>query len=163
MAEKGFTSDGFIMDQAQFTDYPYGKFTSDWNGCGWIAVFNLMHARGMGVTPEQICRLMSPMLPVGGFIGTPVKNMVKVLELFNISTEVVKGGPAVQEAALRAELGILRFFDGKYDHYVAFQRSGVRMFRFFNSDPARQMDVTTMEDFLRRRVRFPGVKLIAVK
>ncbi len=56
MAEKGFTSDGFIMDQAQFTDYPYGKFTSDWNGCGWIAVFNLMHARGMGVTPEQICQ-----------------------------------------------------------------------------------------------------------
>ena len=46
---------------------------------------------------------------------------------------------------------------------IALRRSGVRLFRFFNSDPDRQMDVTTMEDFFRRRVRFPGAKLIAVK
>jgi hypothetical protein len=162
MDRSGFSGDGYIIDQSKMGRFPYGKFASDYNGCGWIAVYNLMHALGFAVTAEQIHKLCLQALPYKGFFGTPVKTVCQVLDLFAIRTETIRGRKQILSAPNRYAYGILRFFDGKYDHYVAFADAGSGMYRFFNSDPSREVDVLTMERFVRQRCRLGPVTCVGV-
>ena len=73
--DNGFSSDGYIVDQKQLQGYPYGRYSSDWNGCGWIAAYNLLKSRGQDVSCDEICREMSGRLRFGGFFGTSVENV----------------------------------------------------------------------------------------
>lgn len=41
-----YSKDGFIIDQARLTNIRYGVFTSDINGCGWIAAYNFLKRMG---------------------------------------------------------------------------------------------------------------------
>ena len=50
METKGFSPDGFITDQDCFEDYRYRTMQASINGCGPIAVYNILHA--LGQTPE---------------------------------------------------------------------------------------------------------------
>ncbi|MBQ8975712.1 MAG: hypothetical protein IJ072_08350 [Oscillospiraceae bacterium] len=162
MTGSGFSRDGYIIDQGRMKSIPYGKFNSDWNGCGWIAVYNLMHALEFDVTPQQVHKLCAQALPLGGFIGTPVKTVVGVLELFDIKVRLVRGKKRVSPVIGEFSHGILRFFDGKYDHYVAFTDAGSGMYRFFNSDTERETDIMTMDRFLRLRCKGFKLTLIGV-
>ena len=56
--ENGFTRDGFIFDQSRLEGMPYGRFRSSWNGCGWIAAYNLLRSQGIDASCDEIRREM---------------------------------------------------------------------------------------------------------
>ena len=37
----GISPDGYIVDQDCFSSVRYRTMRADWNGCGWIAAYNL--------------------------------------------------------------------------------------------------------------------------
>ena len=40
------SEDGYIINQGMLREIPFGNYPSSKNGCGWIAVYNLMKALG---------------------------------------------------------------------------------------------------------------------
>ena len=159
--ENGFSGDGYIIDQSRLGNYQYGRYTSDFNGCGWMAVYNMLHSMGFSVSPDDARKLCMTALPVGGLIGTPTKNVVRALDKLGVRTVLIKGKKNINASASKYDRGILRYFDGEYDHYAAFVRTGGNLYRFFNSEPDREYDILTMDTFLRTRCRLPNVKMIA--
>ena len=160
--EKGFSCDGYIIDQSKMGSYKYGNYTSDYNGCGWMALYNLLHSMAFSFSPDDARKLCMTDLPAGGRFGTPTKNMIRFLNKLGVNTVLIRGKKNIIPVASKYDRGILRYFDGEYDHYVAFTRAGVNMYRFFNSDPVREYDILTMDAFLRYRCKMPNVKMIAV-
>ena len=57
----GFSADGYIVDQDCFSAYPYRTVTSDWNGCGWMAAYDLRHALGQTADFDAVRREMDGM------------------------------------------------------------------------------------------------------
>ena len=49
---EALSADGFIIDQRKTDNIPFGAVTSDRNGCGWIACYNLLRALGRDPDPE---------------------------------------------------------------------------------------------------------------
>lgn len=66
-----FTRDGYISHQALTGGIRYGRRSSDRNGCGWIAAFNVLrHLEDRPPEPEEVARGMRGGLIVFGLLGT---------------------------------------------------------------------------------------------
>ena len=152
MDKGGFSSDGYIVDQKQLLGFPYGRYSSDWNGCGWIAAYNLLRSQGRDVSCEEIRREMSDRLRFGGFFGTSVGNVRSCLSRRGLKTALILGKRRALSAASKAPGGVLRFHDGEYPHYVAFSRERDGLCRFYNADSEEERYVLSMEDFYRIHV-----------
>ena len=154
----GFSTDGYIIDQSKMGNIPYGRFKSDWNGCGWMAVYNVLHSFGIDADCRQLAAQMSRELHFGGMFGTPVKNLIRYFQRCGLSPELVYGKENVIASCRSAKAGVLRYFDGEYDHYVSFICCENEKFRFFNADEGNESHVETMNAFIsarskRRRIR----------
>ena len=51
---EALSSDGFIIDQRKTDNIPFGAVTSDRNGCGWIAAYNLRKALDHGISFDEV-------------------------------------------------------------------------------------------------------------
>ena len=80
-----------VIDQSRLGNYQYGRYTSDFNGCGWMAVYNMLHSMGFSVSPDDARKLCMTALPVGGLIGTQTKNVVRALDKLGVRTVLIKG------------------------------------------------------------------------
>ena len=149
----GFSADGFILDQDALSDYPYGRYRTDWNGCGWIAAYNLLLACRRKADPRVICREMSDALHFGGTFGTAVSIVRGCLRDHGVETDLIVGKSRCLAACARTRCGILRFHDGEYPHYVTFASDRDGLYRFYNSDPADDSHLHTMEDFFREHMK----------
>jgi len=66
-----FTRDGYINEQSLTADIPYGRMSSDDNGCGWIAAFNVLRRiEAQPPAPEVVAQSLQRGLLVGGYLGT---------------------------------------------------------------------------------------------
>lgn len=66
-----FTHDGYINNQSMTAGIPYGRQTSKENGCGWIAVFNVLrHLEQEPPAPEIVAKEMQFGLLLGGHLGS---------------------------------------------------------------------------------------------
>ncbi len=71
--EKGFTTDGYILDQDCFEDYIYRGISSAINGCGWIAAYDFLRGLGKTVDFWQVHREMNAFFPQQIPGPTPVR------------------------------------------------------------------------------------------
>jgi hypothetical protein len=150
---RAFSADGYIIDQRFTTGYPYGRFDSSYNGCGWIAAFNLIKALGHNVTAEEINQEMTAILPHHGMYGTTRKMLMEYLISKAISFKLVQGKNKIIKETQSSRVGILRYIDGeRTPHLVAFLRADEKQFRFFNSIEGDSSDFITFEDFFEGRV-----------
>lgn len=62
--------DGYIINQGCLHEVGYGRFGSDYNGCGWIAAYNLLRRCGVAATPEEVRGALERKLRLGGKFGT---------------------------------------------------------------------------------------------
>jgi len=91
MKQEAMSKDGYIVDQDFTDDMPYGKYPSSFNGCGWIAVYNFLHAQGRPEKPEEVYREVLSILPYNGGRGTPFKTLVLYLAKKNIPFRTAEG------------------------------------------------------------------------
>ncbi len=129
---KGFTPDGYICDQEQLTDFPYRTVTTDYNGCGWIACYNLRRYLGHDVTPEEVNREMDEMHHLRFPGPTTMTVMRKYLDKYIGNYKEVHGREEAVRAAKQAKAGIFRYYEEGVPHFVAFARAGEGLYRFWN-------------------------------
>ena len=67
---EALSPDGYIIDQGRMSGVRYGRFGSDYNGCGWIAAYNLLRRCGKDMSPEQTRDALGKKLRLGGRFGT---------------------------------------------------------------------------------------------
>ena len=147
----GFSPDGFITDQDCFEDYRYRTMQASINGCGPIAVYNILHA--LGQTPEltALLREMEALHRVQRPGPTTMRAMRAYLEKHLPAMREYPGRDAAFAAALRSRMGILRYSEDGVPHFVSFfrQDSG---FRFFNVNDGLEDYVCSMEGFFERHI-----------
>lgn len=149
MDKRAFSPDGYIIDQRKTRQLQYGRYTSDWNGCGWIAAYNLLRYFGRRDSAETVNAALAAILPHQGRMGTPVRTMKKYLAAEGLPCRVVWTRRRILREIRSAPAGILRYIDEGAPHYVTFVRSGGEKWRFFNAIEGESAHVCTMAEFFR--------------
>lgn len=160
--QKGFSSDGFITDQDYFGDYPYRAMTSDINGCGWMAAYDLRRALGQDVEFDDVRRQMDAMFLLRIPGPTTMAVMLRYLRLYIDDFSLVRGRAAVLSAAPRARAGILRYTESGIPHFAAFVNVSGDVFRFFNVADGLEDCRFHMAEFILSRCKRGCVRAILV-
>lgn len=160
MDERAFSQDGYIVCQSRTAGIPYGRFDSPYNGCGWIAAYNLLRALEGESDWAAVHSAFAARLPLAGMMGTPVTTLRRCLALHGAATRVVWGKRAAARAMESAAGGILRYLEGREPHYVAFAAAGEGKHRFFNVNEECPELTASAQEFLRAHVRFPVLHAI---
>ncbi len=150
---RALSGDGFLKDQDYLKNFPYGRYPTSYNGCGWVAIFNAEHATGHGIAAEAVYEAMREILPNEGTKGTPFPTMRRYYAERNIPALCIYANGeglirAVREHA--SPRGILRYMEGREPHYIAFvlvDKEPPARYRFFNAADGKEDFVETMEYF----------------
>lgn len=155
----GFSADGYIIDQDYFGAYRYRGMSSNVNGCGWIAAYDLLHAQGKDVDFETVHRDMNALFPRQIPGPTPVGKLRAYLARHG-DYRLTAGYKAALQAAGQAPAGILRYWEEDVPHFVAFVRQPSGEYRFFNVNDGQEDMTCSMEDFFDGHCRRPLVRVI---
>ena len=88
---RALTEDGYLKDQDYLKNFPYGRYPTSFNGCGWVAIYNVEHAIGQSIAAEAVYEVMRKMLPYDGTQGTPFPTMVRYYAERNIPVARIYG------------------------------------------------------------------------
>jgi len=157
--EQGFTHDGYILDQDCFPHLLYRGCTSNINGCGWIAAYNFLHALGFGIDFQTVHRDMDNYFPAKIPGPTPVKILRRYLRRWG-RYPLTPGKRRSLAAAAQSRAGILRYWEEKIPHFVAFVRTDGELFRFFNVCDGGEELTLSMAEFFRTHCVHGFVRVI---
>ena len=147
--EEGISPDGYITDQDCFSSVRYRTIRADYNGCGWIAAYNLRHFLGHAVHWDEVRAEMDAMHS----LRVPGPTLMRVMRGY-----LGKYVPGYRETAGREEAlataeeslaGIFRYREGDVPHFICYLRQEDGQFRFFNVDDGLEDCVMPMERFGR--------------
>lgn len=145
---QGFSDDGFIIDQDMFSDFRYRGMSSDVNGCGWIAAYDLRRAAGQEPDFDEVRREMNAMFPLQIPGPTPMRKLRRYLRRY-LPFDFIPGKQRALAAARESDAGILRYWEGKTPHYIPFLRQEAGMFRFLNVADGQEDITLPIEEFFR--------------
>lgn len=157
--EMGFSPDGYITDQDCFSTFTYRTIPANYNGCGWIAAYNLLKFLGQSVEYDAVMRELDEM----HFLRVPGPTLMCVMRKY-----LKKHVPEVREtvgregaliAAKESRAGIFRYREGLEPHFVSYIRQGEGSFRFFNMDDGLEDCVMSMEQFIGEHCA-PGTVIV---
>ena len=145
--EEGISSDGYIYDQDCFSSVRYRTMPADWNGCGWIAAYNLRHALGHTVFWDDVRKEMDDMhtLRIPG--PTLMRVMRQYLERYVPGYRETAGRIDASSAAENSSAGIFRYTEGNVPHFICFVRQADNRFRFFNVNDDMDECILPMRQF----------------
>ena len=156
--EPGFSQDGYIIDQDHFAAYRYRGMTSNINGCGWVAAYDLLRAQGVPIDFATVHRQMNAMLlQIPG--PTPVSKLREYLARHG-RYRLYVGKKASLRAALKARAGILRYWEENVPHFITFVRVEGGLYRFFNVNDGLEDFTCSMEEFFAGHCIRPFVRII---
>ena len=147
--QEGFSRDGFITDQDCFSSVHYRGIPASYNGCGWIAAYNLRRALGQEADWDQIRREMDGMHRVHAPGPTLMVVMRAYLRRYVPQVRQTVGREKALSAAAASRAGIFRYRESKVPHFVCFVRQDDGRFRFFNVADGLEDCVMDMEQFGR--------------
>jgi hypothetical protein len=145
--EQGISPDGYITDQDCFSSVRYRTISANHNGCGWVAAYNLRHARGETPDWDEVRREMDAMhrLRVPG--PTLMRVMREYLAKYVPDYRETAGRREAVEAAKNSSAGIFRYQEERVPHFICFVRQEDGRFRFFNVVDGMEDAVMDMEEF----------------
>ncbi len=153
-----YSPDGYIVDQAKVTDIRYGAFTSDINGCGWIAVFNFLKTQGSTVSAQSLADELIRYSIFRGLAGTDLFRLKRVLKRHGYSTRLVFRRNKQARLPEGTDAGVIYYVHKDGPHYVTFSRiqpvepaldeAGETRVRFFNGIGGKSNHFDTMRGFL---------------
>ena len=157
--EMGFSKDGYIIDQDCFSDFKYRTIPASFNGCGWIAAYNLRRFLGHTMSYDEVRREMDEMhfLRVPG--PTRMCVMRRYLKKHMPEIRETVGRDAALTAAKGSRAGIFRYREGLEPHFVSYIRQEENSFRFFNMADGMEDCVLPMERFMEEHCA-PGTVIV---
>lgn len=151
---RALSDDGYIADQDYTDGLRYGYWMSNYNGCGWIAAYNILHYLGRTSDPERVFAEMLQILPYEGRRGTPFPTLVRFFKEHGIPMRRCYGTPALLKRLEGTGCGIMRCVKEGSPHYVAFLRQeekdedGHIRYRFLNVENGREDYTASFDRFL---------------
>jgi len=160
---EAFSEEGYLIDQGKLRRIAYGRYTSDYNGCGWIAAYNLLHLCGIKMQPSDVCRMLARGLRLGGKFGTFPLFLRKYLRRYlpvQLRIRTKK-----QFCHAHGDRGIILYWTGKGAHNVGFcsEQDGGGNIRFLNAVYGKKNYLLTAEAFWKKHVHFPLCLVFEVK
>ncbi len=153
-----YSPDGYIVDQAQVTDIRYGVFTSDINGCGWIAAFNFFKSQGNAVGAQAMADELIRHSILRGLAGTDLFRLKRMLKRHGYPTRLVFRRNKQARLPEGTDAGVIYYVHKDGPHFVTFSRiqplepardgAGETRFRFFNGIGGKSDHFDTMRGFL---------------
>ena len=161
-------TEGLIIKQSGLKGMRYGDSTSDFNGCGWIAAYNVRRMLGEDVTPAEVIRDMEDTTLLGGVFGTHPFEMARYLSEQGYDVTCTMSGKNMEKAAEEADAGIYFYMykeKGEWPrgHNMAFRKSKRGRngrYTFYNWDDKKE--VVTIPELIEKEKPFAHV-LITVK
>ena len=157
--DMGFSQDGYIIDQDCFSSFTYRTIPANYNGCGWIAAYNLLKFLGQGTSYDEVRRELDEM----HFLRMPGPTLMcvmrKYLKKHVPEVRETVGREAALTAAKESRAGIFRYREGPEPHFVSYIRQGESGFRFFNMADGLEDCVLPMEQFIEEHCA-PGTVIV---
>ncbi len=169
VSPRAFSEDGYIINQNLLKNLPYGMKQSNYNGCGWIAAYNFLHACGRQKEYDTVRQQLEDSLIFGGLFGTHIMQLYLYLRRHGFHLHWACRPKTAQKQAQRCKVGILFYFNGAALHFVTFvpadgqllekdesscvdadaalNQSEQFWYRFFNGRMGEQQDLDTWEHF----------------
>lgn len=152
----GWSEDGYIINQDAFTDYEYRTIRASRNGCGPIAVYNVLRALGREMDFAALLREMDGLHVMHRPGPTSMNAMRACLRCHVPEMQEHSGRERALAAASRSRMGILRYTEEKIPHFISFLRAESGGFRFFNVNDGLEDYVCSMERFFAGHVAAVG-------
>ncbi len=158
-----YSKDGYIIDQARLKNVRYGLFTSDFNGCGWIAEFNFLKRFGNGAAEQELADELIRYTVFRGLMGTDLFRLKRTLKRrgYRMPLKFVWNKTARLPDGTSA--GIIYYCHKDGFHFVTFGADGAvepdsegePRFRFFNAIAGKENHFETMRGFLMKHNVIP--------
>lgn len=153
MNRSALSRDGYIIDQRCLNLIRYGRCGSHYNGCGWIAAYNLLHCCGIDLSPESVCRALEKSLRFGGKFGTFPCALLKFLRQYLPISLKICGQKKFEK--LSHTPGIILYWTGRSAHNVHFSPCGHDTLMLFNAKYGAFNHRLSPVNFWKEYVHFP--------
>jgi len=142
--DRASDAEGYLIDQRRLAAIPFGRRTSDYNGCGWIAVYNALKSAGEQPNAAEIVRELESGSLLRGRAGVAPWRIVRLLRRRGLRLRFGFRRKTIERLAPGGKAGILlylrrRLSDGA--HYVSFRPctgGGGSLLCFYNVDGSAQ-------------------------
>ena len=158
-AEAAFTEDGYIRDQDCLSAFSYRCVPASHNGCGVVAVYDLLHHEGRDVDFAALCRQMEGLHTLHMPGPTLTSAMRRTLSRLLPGYAEAKGREAALAAAAGCRMGILRYVEQRVPHFVPLLRQEDGEYRFFNVNDGQEDFTQSAEAFFAAHVVGGPVRL----
>jgi hypothetical protein len=151
-----YSNDGYIVDQARLTTIKYGVFTSDINGCGWIAAYNFLKRFGKDVQQQQIADDLIRHSLFHGLMGTDLFRLRRKMKQYGYRMPIRFNWNKKARLPEGTSAGIIYYCHKDGFHFVTFyadeslppDAEGEARFRFLNGIGGKGNHFDTMRGFL---------------
>ena len=147
-----WTADGYIMDQDALEGYEYRTIDASRNGCGPIAVYNVLRALGRDADFGAVVKELDGLHRMHRPGPTAMNAMRTYLAIHLPEMREHSGRAEALEAARTCRMGILRYTEEHIPHFVSFLRQEGGGYRFFNVNTGMEDYVCSMEMFFADHV-----------
>ena len=151
-----YSTDGYIVDQARLTTVKYGVFTSNINGCGWIAAFNFLKRFGQEHEEQALADELIRYTVFRGLAGTDLFRLRRMLKRHGYRMPIVFRWNKKARLPEGTSAGIIYYCHKDGFHFVTFyadeslppDAEGEARFRFLNGIGGKGNHFDTMRSFL---------------
>ena len=164
-----YSTDGYIIDQARVTNIRYGVFTSDINGCGWIAEYNFLKRMGQSVDEKKLADELIRFSVFRGLTGTEVFRLRYYLKKHGYPMSRIFRWNKKARLPEGTSAGVIWYCHKDGFHFVTFYaddaiaptEAGEARFRFLNGHAGKEKHIDTMRGFLTQNNVIPFALIMA--
>ena len=119
----------YIESNKEVAHIKYGFFSSSYNGCGWIAVWNFLHGCKRAPLRSTVAIEMEKNLILGGLFGTSLEGVRLGLRHFGYNSTIYA---KLTREVLTADRVILYYGKGLRRHFGYAERHDGDIFKYKN-------------------------------
>ena len=151
-AEKSFANfeDGYINSQGSTNEFNYGFFHSRYNGCGWIATFNVCKYLGIEVSISEIIRAYDLYgTNFFGSLGTNPFAIMWYLQSKGLNVGISAKSEKFDELARNSDVSIFVYYGFQGGHYQMLVPTTDNMYTFYNplETHTMQQNLDSVKDY----------------
>ncbi|MDD3428729.1 MAG: hypothetical protein PHG02_01825 [Oscillospiraceae bacterium] len=132
---------GYFLNQHLLKDVQFGAYTSDYNGCGWVAAYNALLMLGQPMACTKVISGLDEHLQWKGKLGLSMAALMGFFLKQGCQINFGIGLKSIEKNAQTAQTNILYYFHPKFKgaHFVAFikkpfkDKDGNAKYQFYNS------------------------------
>lgn len=151
LPDRVFDDCGFIINQGEMKQIPFGYFNTLEKGCGWIAAYNLFKLNGREHTMREVAERLGHHAFLGEFMGQDIMSLYFYLKKEGMNVRMVPyGRKRVLAAMAGGDSGILLYTHSRGAHYTAWKKMPNGSCHFYNAVYGMKYQVMRAEDFLKK-------------